>query len=260
MRRLEGIRAIALVIGVVAALLLVGGSVVALGWPTPIAQAAQTLGAFGGAWVLASAMGWDAAFGRRDARTVAFAAVAGLGLAFVGVGLLSLIVELSPAMRDHVLARSEALERLLRPTDPTWIPVVIVVVAILPGVLEERWFRGVVRDAMPSWTPTVRAVFVAVLFALAHLDPANLLPLTVVGIGFGLLAERAGGWWAPAVAHFVHNAHNGVVIPRVVHEESLAVPIACAAFVGGAAVFTAALWAMPRQTVCVDDAGTRVVP
>lgn len=247
------IRAVALTAGVVAALIVVGGSVALVGVPSPWSQAAQTVGAFGGAWALASIMGWDASAGRRDAATMIPAVVGGLGLAVCGVGLLSLVVAVSPAMHEHVVARSPALERLLRPDDPSWIPVVVVVVAVLPGVFEERWFRGVVRGALPGLGGHGRALVVACLFAAAHLDPANLGPLVVVGYGFGLIAERSGGWAAPAAAHFAHNACNGVVVPRVVQMDVLPPLLAASWAAAGGTLFVVTLLLWRRGTDDVDD-------
>lgn len=232
-------QATGLVLGTVSLLIVVAVTLATLGVGSPWSLALQTVGAFGGAWWLASRRGWDAARGRRDARDVALAVGVGVGLAVLGIGLLSLEIAASPALRQHVEARAPHLEALLRPDRDAWIPVVVFVVGVLPAVFEERWFRGVVQARLVSWTPVARALAVGVLFGAAHMDPANFGPLVVVGTGFGLLAERTGGWWMPAVAHFTHNVFNGVLVPRVVHADALPAPWALAAVVVGGLIVAA---------------------
>ena len=48
-----------------------------------------------------------------------------------------------------------------------------------------------------------------------HVSAFVLLPLIYAGVLWTFLAERSGGWLAPAVSHFAMNATSAVLLVRV---------------------------------------------
>ena len=77
---------------------------------------------------------------------------------------------------------------------------------VLAPLLEELVFRGVLyawlRERMGF---AISAAIAAVAHAAVHFDLASMLPLTVIFFLLGLLYERSGSLWAPAIAHGGHN-------------------------------------------------------
>jgi membrane protease YdiL (CAAX protease family) len=71
---------------------------------------------------------------------------------------------------------------------------------------EESIFRGwLQKAAVARYGRWPAIVGVAVLFALLHLSPpAGLAVKVLLGILLGLLAERTGALWAPALAHALY--------------------------------------------------------
>jgi membrane protease YdiL (CAAX protease family) len=85
----------------------------------------------------------------------------------------------------------------------------IVVIAVLSGVSEETFFRGVLL-------PELGLVASSALFGLLHaLTPSYAAWAALTGAGFGLLALSAGTLVTPAVAHATYNLGALLILRRV---------------------------------------------
>ncbi|MBQ7368237.1 MAG: CPBP family intramembrane metalloprotease, partial [Clostridia bacterium] len=83
---------------------------------------------------------------------------------------------------------------------------VLFVVAVLPAVLEELMFRGVVLGGLKSFGELGSAVLCGALFALYHQNPAQTLYQFCCGFAFALVALRAGSILPTVFSHFFNNA------------------------------------------------------
>jgi sodium transport system permease protein len=100
-----------------------------------------------------------------------------------------------------------------------WIGLLLIT-ALLPGVVEEALFRGVILSGLRRRLPPGAAVLVCALaFALMHLSPWRFAPQLALGCLLGWLTLRTGSCWPAALAHA---AHNGLVIlvARLAHVPS----------------------------------------
>lgn len=92
----------------------------------------------------------------------------------------------------------------------------ILITAVLPGLLEEALFRGVIlsglRRRLPPW---VAILVTALAFACLHLSPWRFLPQLALGCLLGWMTLRSGSCWPAALTHAGHNALL-VVIARLV--------------------------------------------
>lgn len=79
--------------------------------------------------------------------------------------------------------------------------------AVLTGpVAEELFFRGFLYGWLRVRIGVVKGLaFSSVLFSMLHMDPVAFLPLTGLGILFGLVYERTGSLAAPIAIHVFHN-------------------------------------------------------
>ena len=86
--------------------------------------------------------------------------------------------------------------------------------ALLPALGEEFFFRGVIQRLLLSRTRNVHvAVWVTgFAFAIMHQQFFAVLPLLVLGALLGYLKEWTGSLWASIIAHFVNNASIVVVM------------------------------------------------
>lgn len=180
--------------------------------------------------------------GRLGRAELGWSALAGLGLAAVGTGALALEHALIPRWRPYFELREAMLEPLLRPGDLAALPLVLVVVAVGPAIVEELLFRGVLRRYLARGLGrTGRVLALSVLFSLMHADLTVLLPMLYVGAILTLIAERTGGWLAAAVAHFVLNAVNVTLFAHVFPDAELGVWAGLASLAVGTAIATAAV-------------------
>lgn len=86
--------------------------------------------------------------------------------------------------------------------------------AILPAVAEEFFFRGVVQELLIRHTQrTHLSIWVTALaFALMHGQIFALVPLLVLGALLGYLKQWTGSLWASIIGHFVNNGLIVVVM------------------------------------------------
>ncbi len=85
--------------------------------------------------------------------------------------------------------------------------VVLCVVAIVPAIIEETLFRGLIQRSFEHViTPFTSAVLSGAIFGIFHLNPFDVIPLIGIGIFLGILRYRSGTMLLPIAAHFLNNA------------------------------------------------------
>ena len=83
---------------------------------------------------------------------------------------------------------------------------VLLVAAIVPAVVEELFFRGLIQSSFARvMSPVSAAVVAGVIFGLYHLNPFDAVPLMVLGVFFGYLRVRSDSILMPMTTHFVNN-------------------------------------------------------
>jgi hypothetical protein len=102
-------------------------------------------------------------------------------------------------------------ERLLSMKTATDLAVNLLMIAILPAIGEELFFRGGVQTAFWRWFKNHHvAIWVtAILFSSIHLQFYGFLPRMLLGAGFGYLYVWSRSIWIPVLAHFIN---NGLVV------------------------------------------------
>src|SRR5690606_15654033 len=84
----------------------------------------------------------------------------------------------------------------------TWV----LLVALLPGTIEELFYRGFVQQALlQRWRPATAILVTSVLFGIAHLDPAHVAFTFVMGTWFGVVGWRTGAVVLPIMLHALMN-------------------------------------------------------
>jgi hypothetical protein len=99
-------------------------------------------------------------------------------------------------------------------------------VALLAGVGEELFFRGVIQYKLAEWmTPLAGLVLTSVLFGLAHaLSRLYFLLATLIGLYFGWLALRYN-LLAPMTAHAVYDFAALMYLSRSGRRQSAPAPV-----------------------------------
>lgn len=83
----------------------------------------------------------------------------------------------------------------------------LLIIAVIPAIGEELFFRGVVQSIFLRWTKNAHwAVWITgVLFSFIHFQLDGFVPRMLLGVVFGYLYVWSGNIWYPIWAHFVNN-------------------------------------------------------
>ena len=81
-----------------------------------------------------------------------------------------------------------------------------IVIAILPALLEESIFRGILLEGMKGFGTVAACLLGGFLFSVFHQSPAQTVYQFICGVVFTLLALRADSILPSVAGHFVNNA------------------------------------------------------
>lgn len=78
--------------------------------------------------------------------------------------------------------------------------------AILPAILEEWAFRGVICKNLLPYGKKGAILISSLLFGIMHINPSTIVFTTVIGIMLAICYEYTGSLAIPMVIHFLNNA------------------------------------------------------
>ena len=117
---------------------------------------------------------------------------------------LSAIEDAMKRMEDSAALLTEAFLN----TKSIWgLMVNLIMIAVIPAIGEELFFRGILQKFFIDWTknPLRGVLIVAFLFSFFHLQFYGFLPRFYLGVLFGLMYYWSGTIWLPIIAHFINN-------------------------------------------------------
>jgi len=81
------------------------------------------------------------------------------------------------------------------------------IIALLPGIFEETFFRGGMQNFLTRWfkSPWVAIIITSVIFSLIHLSYYGFLVRFGLGVILGLLFYYSGSLWLSILFHFLFN-------------------------------------------------------
>lgn len=90
---------------------------------------------------------------------------------------------------------------------------VLLVMALLPAVAEEAFFRGVLQPLLRQRLGAHGSVIVtALVFALLHQQALAFLSIFALGVILGYLREWSNSLWVPTITHFINNGSVVVLV------------------------------------------------
>ena len=84
---------------------------------------------------------------------------------------------------------------------------VLLVIAVLPAIMEDFFFRGIQLEGLKSFGTLGAVLLSGGLFALFHQSPAQTVYQFICGAAFALVAIKSGSFLPTALAHFINNAY-----------------------------------------------------
>lgn len=105
-------------------------------------------------------------------------------------------------------AQEGIYEKFLRADDFVSLLFNLLLIAVVPALGEELFFRGVLFPVFWGWTKNkhVGILLSALLFSVIHFQFFNFLPIIFMGVLFGYLYVWSGSLKLPITAHFTNNA------------------------------------------------------
>jgi len=145
----------------------------------------------------------------RDIVTVCIAVLA-LQQILQGYMIAQDAIPLPPQIQRYVDMFKRLIEEtyrmLVTAQSPLEFAGVVTTVALVPAIVEELLFRGLVqRDLEDAVSGMGAAVIAGVIFGFYHLNPFSIVPLVVLGVFFGFIVHRSKNITLAMTAHFLNN-------------------------------------------------------
>jgi len=115
---------------------------------------------------------------------------------------------LEARLREVELESEEMMNLFLSDTSISRFLINIIMIAVVPAIGEEFFFRGVLQNIFTEWFRNRHAgiIIAAILFSFMHFQFLGFIPRILLGALFGYLLVWTGSIWVPVMAHFINNA------------------------------------------------------
>ncbi len=102
---------------------------------------------------------------------------------------------------------SYLISELMRSENRSGLIINLIVIALIPAVGEELFFRGMLQKQIARVLRSEQfAVFImALIFSFLHFQFYGFIPRLILGVVYGYLYLWSGSVWLPAIAHFINN-------------------------------------------------------
>lgn len=132
--------------------------------------------------------------------------------------------ETEKLIRDSEAQSSNLIRSFLNMKSPRDLVTMLFILAVLPAIAEEVFFRGVLQRLFILLTkrPWLGIIFTAVLFSALHGQFLGFFPRLLLGIVLGSLYWYSGSLWPGILAHFINNAVQVILVyfnPKFVEKD-----------------------------------------
>lgn len=132
-----------------------------------------------------------------------------LGGALLLVFGLAPLADLAAAMAQRVVGNevtaTKVVSEAARNATPLTLAFMVLCVAVVPGVVEEAMFRGLLTSAFLRRSAALAVVVPSVMFGIFHIEPTQVAGTIVLGVGFALVRLYTRSLGAGMFAHAVYN-------------------------------------------------------
>jgi len=83
---------------------------------------------------------------------------------------------------------------------------IVFVVAVIPAICEETFFRGFIQKSFEfKFKPYAAILLTGIFFGIYHFNPYQVFPLIALGVYFGYAAYKTNSIFVPILLHFLNN-------------------------------------------------------
>jgi membrane protease YdiL (CAAX protease family) len=133
--------------------------------------------------------------------------------------------ELEALMKASELQAAQLTQSMLNVSNVQGLVFNIILIALLPGLGEELFFRGALQRVFQEWKGPIVAIWItAFIFSAIHFQFYGFLPRMLLGAFLGYLFYWSGNLWLPILAHFINNfiavifyyfTNKGFILPNI---------------------------------------------
>ncbi len=132
--------------------------------------------------------------------------IAGVGALYLNSALSALCM----LLLGDIQVTSNAVT--LTGLEPDTLPVMIIAIAVIPPISEEIFMRGTLLEGwMDGRSPALSILLSAIVFALIHMAPSNIIIYVAIGAVFGIVYYITRNAWLAVIPHFVNNFASLIV-------------------------------------------------
>lgn len=128
------------------------------------------------------------------------------------------------AIQDWMRAKEDEMARLtgnlVMNDSISNLMINLLVIAVLPAIAEELYFRGALQNILGRWIANKHVVIwlTAIIFSAIHVQFFGFLPRMFLGAMFGYMLVYSKTLWIPILAHLVNNA-SVVIVAFYYHKQ-----------------------------------------
>ncbi len=146
---------------------------------------------------------------------------------FEWVALLNQKMNLPVALKDlevwmkiKELEAAELTKKLLAMKNYSDLAINLVMIAIIPAIGEELFFRGGLQNILGGWFKNHHVAIwtTAIIFSAIHIQFYGFFPRMLLGALFGYLLVYGRSMWLPILGHFLNNG-SAVVMAFVLQKQ-----------------------------------------
>ncbi len=137
---------------------------------------------------------------------------AGLGICFVGSLATNYFAAFAKSAGFDFYSYEQALEPEVLPEGVIGVIVMVLRSALVPAIVEECVFRGVILQSLRRFGDWFAIVSSAVLFGLMHANMTQVPFAIIAGIALGYVAVVSGSLRTSMAVHFLNNAVSVVTV------------------------------------------------
>jgi uncharacterized protein len=105
----------------------------------------------------------------------------------------------------------------------------LILIAVVPAIAEEFFFRGVVQRLlvkMMPWGPWLAILITALIFSAIHMEWLDFIPRVILGFLLGAIYYQTGNLWLPIIGHFLNNGLQVLMVYlyqiKMIHTDPMA--------------------------------------
>jgi membrane protease YdiL (CAAX protease family) len=123
------------------------------------------------------------------------------------ISLPAFMATIEAQMKAAELQIAELTEKMLYVKSLDALAFNILLIAIMPAIGEELFFRGIIQKILSERRNIHLAIWIsAFIFSAIHLQFYGFFPRLLLGAFLGYLLFWSGNLWLPIIAHFTNNA------------------------------------------------------